>query len=92
MEDMKLNVKAFALAGGIVWGVNWFALTWWMILFKGITYEKIAFISDSYVGFTLSPLGSLVALLYGFIDGFFIGLMIAWVYNKIAPRLRSKEE
>ncbi len=89
---MKLNVKAFALAGGIVWGLNWFVLTWWMILFKGITYEKIAFISDSYVGFTLSPLGSLVALLYGFIDGFFIGLMIAWVYNKIAPRLRSKEE
>ena len=29
---MKLNVKAFALAGGIVWGLNWFGLTWWYIL------------------------------------------------------------
>lgn len=92
MEDMKLNVKAFALAGGIVWGFNWFILTWWMILFKGITYEKIAFISDAYVGFTLSPMGSLVAFLFGFIDGFFIGLLVAWIYNKIAPRFISKND
>ena len=91
MVDMKLNVKAFALAGGIVWGINWFGLAWWMMLTKGITHEKIAFISDTYVGFTVSPLGSLVALAYGFIDGLIIGLMVAWVYNKIAPRLRSKD-
>jgi len=89
---MKLNVKAFALAGGIVWGVNWFFLTWWMMLFKGITNEKIAFISDTYIGFTVSPLGSLVALAYGFLDGFFIGLLVAWIYNKIAPRLISKDD
>lgn len=89
---MKLNVKAFAIAGGLVWGFNWFALTWWMILFKGITFEKIAFISDTYVGFTVSPLGSLVALIYGFLDGFLLCLLIAWVYNKLAPRFRSKEE
>lgn len=92
MVDMKLNVKAFALAGGIVWGINWFGLTWWYILTKGITHEKIAFVSDTYVGFTVSPLGSLVALVYGFLDGLFIGLLVAWIYNKIAPRLRSKEE
>lgn len=89
---MKLNVKAFALAGGIVWGINWFGLTWWMILTKGITHEKIAFISDSYVGFTVSPLGSLVALAYGFLDGLFVCFLLAWAYNKIAPRLISKEE
>ena len=89
---MKLNIKAFALAGGIVWGVNWFGLTWLYILTKGITHEKIAFVSDTYIGFTVSPLGSLIALGYGFLDGFFIGFLVAWIYNKIAPRLRSKEE
>ena len=89
---MKLNVKAFALAGGIVWGINWFFLTWWMMLFKGITNERIAFISDTYIGFTLNPLGSLVALVYGFVDGFLIGLLVAWLYNKIAPRFRSKND
>ena len=92
MIDMKLNVKAFGIAAGLVWGFNWFILTWWMILFNGITNERIAFISDVYIGFTLNPLGSLVALAYGLVDGFFIGLLVAWIYNKIAPRFRSKED
>ena len=89
---MKLNVKAFALAGGLVWGFNWFGLTWWYIATKGITHEKIAFVSDTYVGFTVSPLGSLVALVYGFLDGFLIGLLVAWIYNKIVSRLKPGEK
>ncbi|MCJ7716888.1 MAG: hypothetical protein MUO54_10280, partial [Anaerolineales bacterium] len=75
---MKLNVRAFAIAGGLVWGFNWFIVTWWMILFDGITHETL-FIGLMYRGFTLSPLGSLVALVYGFIDGFFLGLFVAWI-------------
>jgi hypothetical protein len=27
---MKINVKAFALACGIMWGLGLFALTWWL--------------------------------------------------------------
>ncbi len=88
---MKLNVKAFALAAGLVWGINWFGLTWWIIAFDGITREP-TFIGLMYRGFTVSPLGSLVALLWGFMDGFLIGLMVAWAYNKISPHLQSKKE
>ena len=32
---MKLNVKAFALTSGILWGVGLFAITWWLIAFEG---------------------------------------------------------
>lgn len=87
---MKLNTKAFALAAGIVWGINWFILTWWMILFEGITQE-VTLLGRWYRGFTVSPVGSLVALGYGFIDGFMIGLLVAWLYNKFAPHFRSKD-
>jgi len=87
---MKLNVKAFALAGGLVWGFNWFALTWWMMLFDGATHE-ITIIGRMYRGWNLSPAGSLVALLWGFLDGFLLGLMVAWLYNTLAPRLTKKE-
>jgi len=72
---MKLNVKAFALAAGIVWGINWFGLTWWIIAFDGITREP-----------------TFIGLMYGFVDGFLIGLMVAWTYNKISPHLQSKKE
>lgn len=88
---MKLNVKAFALAAGLVWGINWFGLTWWIMAFDGITREP-TFIGLMYRGFTVSPVGSLVGLLYGFVDGFLIGLMVAWIYNKISPHFQSKKE
>ncbi len=88
---MKLNIKAFALASGFVWGINWFALTWWMILFDGITRE-ITIIGRMYRGWNLSPTGSLIALVWGFVDGFLIGLMVAWIYNKLSPRFHSEDQ
>ncbi|NQS92175.1 MAG: bacteriophage holin [Chloroflexi bacterium] len=88
---MKINAKAFALATGLVWGINWFFLTWFMIIMDGISYE-MTIIGRMYRGFTVSPVGSLVALLWGFMDGFLIGLLLAWIYNKLAPRFQKKEE
>lgn len=90
-ENMKLNTKAFALAAGFVWGINWFFLTWFMIIMDGISYE-MTIIGRMYRGFTVSPVGSLVALLWGFLDGFLIGLLVAWIYNKLAPRFQKKEK
>jgi hypothetical protein len=88
---MKLNVKAFALAVGITWGINWFGLTWFMMALDGMTGE-ITLIGRIYRGFSLSPVGSLYALVWGFMDGFLLGLVIAWIYNKLIPRLRSNHE
>ena len=88
---MKLNIKAFALAVGITWGINWFGLTWFMMALDGITRE-ITLIGRIYRGFSLSPVGSLYALGWGFMDGFLLGLVIAWIYNKLIPHLSSKQE
>jgi len=88
---MKLKPKALALALGLVWGFNWFFLTWWMILWEGASHD-VTLLGRWYRGFTVSPAGSLVALGYGFVDGFLIGLLVAWLYNKFAPRFRSKDE
>jgi hypothetical protein len=88
---MKLNVKAFALAAGLVWGINWFFLTWWMILFEGITHE-ITLVGRWYRGYNISPGGSLMGLLWGFLDGFLIGLLVALIYNKLSPLFKAKEE
>jgi hypothetical protein len=88
---MKLNAKAFGLAAGLVWGVNWFFLTWWMILFEGITHD-VTLIGRWYRGYTVSPVGSLIALVYGFVDGFLLGLVVSWLYNKLAPHIKSKSQ
>jgi hypothetical protein len=60
-RNMKLNVKAFALTLGIVWGLGLFALTWWIILFDGITHDATP-LGQLYRGYNISPVGSVIGL------------------------------
>jgi hypothetical protein len=34
---MRLNIKAFALACGLIWGLGLFCMAWWLILLEGAT-------------------------------------------------------
>ena len=80
---MKLNIKAFALALGLIWGVGIFLLTWWIIAFEGSTGEP-TLIGRLYRGYSISPLGSIIGLLYGVVDGVVGGAVFAWLYNTFA--------
>jgi hypothetical protein len=80
--QMQLNTKAFALAFGILWGLGIFFLTWWIIAFDGATGEP-TLIAKLYRGYSISPLGSVIGLVWGFFDGLFGGAIFAWLYNKI---------
>ena len=62
---MKLNVKAMAFTGAIVWGVGLFLLTWWIILFDGASTDEV-FIGKVYRGYQLTPQGSFIGLLWKF--------------------------
>ena len=86
---MKLNVKAFGLTCGLVWGVGLFLLTWWIIFFEGASGDP-TFIGRIYRGYSLTPAGSFVGLIWGLIDGFIGGVIFAWLYNLLASRLASK--
>ncbi|MBD3379000.1 MAG: hypothetical protein GF408_00865 [Candidatus Omnitrophica bacterium] len=80
---MKLDVKALALAGGILWAAGMFILTWLGIL--GYGSSAAAEIARSYyVGYTVTPVGSIVGAAYGFIDaGIGFGLL-GYLYNRLA--------
>jgi hypothetical protein len=80
---MKINIKAFALAAGLWWGLGMFALTWWMILFQGATGDP-TIIERVYRGYSLSPIGSLIGLGWGFVDGLIGGAILAWLYNRVS--------
>lgn len=83
---MKFNVTAFALACGLLWGLGLFLMTWWVILFDGMTGDA-TFLSPFYRGYSISGLGSLIGLLWGLFDGFVGGLVFAWLYNYLAIRV-----
>ena len=86
---MKLNVKAFALACAIFWGMGLFLITWWIILFDGATGE-ITFISRIYRGYNISPIGSIIGLIWAVIDGAICGAIFAWLYNLITKRSKAR--
>jgi hypothetical protein len=85
---MKLNVKAFAIACGLIWGLGLFALTWWIIAFDGASGER-TIIGQVYRGYSISPVGSLIGLVWATPDGFVGGAIFAWLYNLLAQRLAS---
>jgi len=80
---MRLNVKAFALTCGIIWGLGLFLLTWWIIAFEGATGD-ITLIGRVSRGYTISPIGSFIGLIWAFIDGLISGAIFALLYNFIA--------
>lgn len=82
---MKLNIKAFALACGLIWGLGLFLLTWWIIAIEGTT-DEVPFIGRIYRGYNITPLGSVIGLIWAFIDGAIGGAIFAWLYNLIARR------
>ena len=82
---MKMNVKAFALTFGLIWGVGLFLATWWIIAFDGSTGEP-TLIGHVYRGYRISPAGSVIGLLWGLIDGLIGGAVFAWMYNMFLSR------
>ncbi len=86
---MKLNVKAFALTCGILWGLGIFVLTWWVIMFEGATGE-ITLLGKIYRGFNISAGGSFIGLIWGFFDALIGGAIFAWLYNLIAAKTSTE--
>lgn len=82
---MKLDIKAFALACGIIWGLGMLVITWWVIAFEGVTGDPTA-LGVIYRGYNISPTGSIIGLVWGFFDGVIGGAIFAWLYNLLAAR------
>jgi hypothetical protein len=77
---MKLNIKACAFTVAILWGAVVFLYTWWIMVLEGATGE-ITFLGRIYLGYAITPKGSLIGLCWALIDGLILGALFAWLYN-----------
>lgn len=82
---MRINIKAFAIASGLWWGFGLFALTWWLIWTHGGTGDA-TIIGKLYPGYHITPLGSVIGLGWGLLDGFIGGAILAWLYDWLVAR------
>ena len=78
----KIDAKRFGIAGGILYGAIFFAMTV-LATATGYGKEMLSFWATWHPGYGISYAGSIVGLVYGFACGF-IGLYaLAWLYNKL---------
>ncbi len=81
----RLDVKALALAGGVLWGLYMLCAGWFAWLFHWGT-AFVSTMTSVYIGFGPSFLGGIIGGVWGFVDGAVAGAIIAWVYNIAAKR------
>jgi hypothetical protein len=85
---MKLKVGAFAITCALVWGLGVFALGWWVILLDG-TGGAVPLLGLMYRGFTFTPVGTFIGLIWALPDGFVLGALVAWLYNCFSGNART---
>jgi hypothetical protein len=80
---VKLDIRAMALAAGLLWGgALCFATLWLIVLgYEGTLLRQL---DHFYLGYTVSVVGAFVGLVYGFVDGAIGGALLAWLYNRFA--------
>ena len=88
---MRLDIKAFALTVSLFGGIALFLITWWIIAFEGASGD-VTLVGRVYLGYSISPLGSLVGLIWALVDGLIAGAIFAWLYNTLADRLAARGE
>ena len=88
---LRLNVKILGLVLGLLFGLAIFIATNWLVIKGGHTTPSgeyvvgphLQLLSQFFIGYRVSFLGSIIGLFYGFALGTLCGSTIGWIYNKI---------
>ena len=76
-----LGVISFGLALGTAWAIGVVLLTVVAGLF-GWGVALAAVLQSLYLGYGPSFVGDIAGAVWGFVDGFLFGILIAWLYNR----------
>ena len=77
-----LSIRSVALTAGIVGALTMFFLAWWLIII-GNSDGPTTLLERMYIGYSFTPLGSVIGAVWGFVDFAIAGAIFAWLYNKI---------
>jgi hypothetical protein len=81
-ERAKISPLGLGVALGVVWGVSLF-ITTWISFYTGYARVFLEVMAGAiYPGYAITPVGSLLGLVYGFIDGLLGGAIIGWIHNR----------
>ena len=77
-----ISVRSCGLTLGIFGAVSMFTLAWWLILIGNAEGPTTLF-ERVYIGYSFTPLGSVIGAAWGFVAWGIAGAIFAWLYNLI---------
>jgi len=88
---LRLNAKILGLILGILMGSTIFIATNWLLIKGGhitpsgeyVVGPHLQLLSQFFIGYRVSFLGSIIGFFYGFAIGTLCGAMIGWIYNRV---------
>ena len=82
-NNMKLNIKALALAAGIFWGAGMFLTGIANMMYPDYAVKFLEVMASIYPGYQpfTGFTSVIIGTVYGFIDAGISGAIFAWLYN-----------
>ena len=80
-----MSVRSLGLTAGIFGAASMFFLAWWLIL-TGNAEGPVTLFERIYIGYSFTPMGSVIGAAWGFVDFGIAGALFAWLYNLINKR------
>ena len=80
-----MSIRSVGLTAGIFGAASMFFLAWWLI-FTGNAEGPITLFERIYIGYSFTPMGSVIGAAWGFVDFGIAGALFAWLYNCINKR------
>jgi len=88
---LRLNAMVQGLVSGIVAGLAVFIATNWLVLKGGyVVGPHLSLLSQFFIGYRVTFLGSLIGFAYAFVVGFVLGYFVARMYNWFAGLREGK--
>ena len=82
---LLLNAKVVGLALGVIFGLGIFVATNWLVIKGGSRVgPHLILLSQYFIGYKVTFLGSLIGAAYGFTLGTICGALMGWIYNRLA--------
>jgi hypothetical protein len=84
---LRVSAVVHGLVTGLLAGVAVFVATNWLVLKGGrVVGPHLGLLSQFFIGYRVTFLGSLIGFAYGFALGFAAGYAVAWLYNQLLDR------
>jgi hypothetical protein len=92
---VRFNASLQGIVTGLVAGLGVFIATNWLLIKSEegeVVGPHLSLLSQFFIGYDVSFVGSVIGAVYGFIGGFVIGSSIAWMYNCLVDLRQSPRQ